>query len=164
MAYYFGSLVLIVSGLILLPFSRAIQMKTTEIEVTVVDNSHNNYIRDEGLFEYSYIWHRSLTTVFSWYLHTLERRLPVWNRRLNCPYVSLYCDLGHAWIVCTRKQILAMILLDPSIDIYGQLVKTDNVRVNIDNIAYCIVLVGIIIILFNTRFIHGCDFFTQMPL
>lgn len=55
MAYYFGSLVLIVSGLLLLPFSRAIQMKTTEIEVTVVDNSHNNYTRDEGLFEYSYI-------------------------------------------------------------------------------------------------------------
>jgi hypothetical protein len=55
MAYYFGSLVLIVSGLILLPFSRAIQMKTTEIEVTVVDNSHNNYIRDEGLFEYDLV-------------------------------------------------------------------------------------------------------------
>lgn len=161
MAYYFGSLVLIVSGLILLPFSRAIQTKTTEIEVTVVDNSHNYYIRDEGLFGYSYIWHRSLTAVFSWYLHTLERRLPVRNRRLNGPYVSLYCDLGHAWIVCTRKIILALILLDPSIDIYGQLMKTDNVRVNI---AYCIVLVGIIIILFNTRSIHGYDFFTLIPL
>lgn len=161
MAYYFGSLVLIVSGLILLPFSRAIQTKTTEIEVTVVDNSHNYYIRDEGLFGYSYIWHRSLTAVFSWYLHTLERRLPVRNRRLNGPYVSLYCDLGHAWIVCTRKIILALILLDPSIDIYEQLMKTDNVRVNI---AYCIVLVGIIIILFNTRSIHGYDFFTLIPL
>lgn len=161
MAYYFGSLVLIVSGLILLPFSRAIQTKTTEIEVTVVDNSHNYYIRDEGLFGYSYIWHRSLTAVFSWYLHTLERRLPVRNRRLNGPYVSLYCDLGHAWIVCTRKIILALILLDPSIDIYEQLMKTDNVRVNI---TYCIVLVGIIIRLFNTRSIHGYDFFTLIPL
>jgi len=55
MAYCFGSLVLIVSGLILLPFSRAIQTKMTEIEVTVVDDSHRNYIRDEGLFEYSNI-------------------------------------------------------------------------------------------------------------
>lgn len=137
MAYYFGSFVLIVSGLILLPFSKAIQTKTTEIEVTVVDNIHHNYIRDEGLFEYSYIWHQSLHAVFSWHIHTLEhRRLLVRNTILNCPYMVVIVT-WDMYGVCKKGNAFCY---DPP----GKV--TIPMYEDIFTILLTVVLVGIIII------------------